>query len=168
MSSTVLVDDHIPGEAAWVCKLTLDYLNTQFDLTVSYDGATTKKPQSVYTISSTTADGHSFLIEGNEASDESHTGEHIARILLNAMDLIGCLRFSGISGDSTGNMKVGHRIVCHVVTTVINMPDVCHHTSLGCKDIGCLPMFTDVCNGLYDICPLLTQTLGCMHVLDDL
>ena len=161
MSSTTLVDDHIPGEAARVRKLTLEYLKTQLDLTVSYDGATTKKPQPVYTISFTTADGCSFLIEGNEASDESHTGEHIARILPAVMDLIGRLRFSGISGDSTGNTKVGRRLICDVVSTVINLPDVCHHTSLGCKDIGHLPMFTDVCNNLCHIYSLFMQTLAC-------
>jgi len=42
MSSTTLVDDHIPGQAARVRKMTIEYLKTQFDLTVSYDGATTK------------------------------------------------------------------------------------------------------------------------------
>ena len=145
MSCTTLVDDHIPGEAAWVCKLTLNYLKTQFDLTVSYDSATIKQPQSIYTVSFTTADGHSFLIKGNEASDAFHTGEHITGILLAAMDLVSCLHFSGISGDSTSNTKVGHRIVCHVVTTVINLPDVCHHTSIRCKDISHLPIFANVC-----------------------
>jgi hypothetical protein len=160
MSSTTLVDDHIPGQAARVRKLSIEYLKTQYDLTVSYDGATTKRPQSVYTVSFTTADGRSFLIEGNEASDESHTGEHIARILLAAMDLVGRLRFSGISGDSTGNTKVGRRLVCDVVCTIINMPDVCHHTSLGCKDIGRLPMFTDVCTSSCHI-RLMALTLIC-------
>jgi hypothetical protein len=139
MSSTTLVDDHIPSQAARVRKMTIEYLKTQFDLTVSYDGATTKLPQSVYTVHFTTADGRSFLIEGNEASDESHTGEHIARVLLMAMDLVGRLRFSGISGDSTGNTKAGRRFVCVVVRTIINMPDICHHTSLGCKDVCRLP-----------------------------
>ena len=78
MFSTTFIDDHIPGEATQVHKLTLEYFKTQLDLTVLYDGATTKKLQSVYTISFTTADGCSFLIERNKVSDESHTGEHIA------------------------------------------------------------------------------------------
>lgn len=105
-SSTVLVDDQIPGQAVRVYTLVLEYLKTQFDLTVSYDGATTKKTQSVYTVSFTTPNGASFLIEGSEASDESHTGEHIARVILKAMDLLGRLRFSGISGDSTGDTRL--------------------------------------------------------------
>lgn len=144
VSSTTLVDDQIPGQAAHVRKLTIAYLKTQFDLTVSYDGATTKKPQSVYTVSFTTPDGRSFLIEGNQASDESHTGEHISRVLLAAMDLVGRQRFSGISGDSTGNTRVARQLVCNIVATLINMPDVCHHTSLACKDICRLPMFEEV------------------------
>ena len=143
-SSDIVVDDHIPGQAARARELSLKYLCTQFDLTISYDGATTKKPQSVYTIHFTTPDGHCFLIEGQESSDESHTGQHIADQLLSAMDIVGRERFSRISGDSTGNTKLAWSIVYDVVTTLINMPDVCHHTSLACKDICWLPIFADV------------------------
>lgn len=143
-SSQIIVDDHIPGQAARARELSLKYLGTQVDLTISYDGATTKKPQSVYTIHFTTPDGRSFLIEGQEASDESHTGEHIADQLLRAMDLIGRHHFSGISGDSTGNTKLARIIVCNAVNTIINLPDICHHTSLACKDICRLPIFADV------------------------
>jgi hypothetical protein len=145
-SSTKFADDLIPGEAARVRALVLEYLKTQYDLTISYDGATIKKPQSVYTVHFTTADGQSFLIEGQEASDESHTGEHISRLLLRTMDLIGRLRFSGISGDSTGNTKLGRALTCEEVATIINLPDVCHHTGLACKDIGKLPIFKEVHN----------------------
>jgi hypothetical protein len=78
-SSTKFADDLIPGEAARVCKTILDFLRTQTNLTISYDGATIKKPQSVHF---TTPDGHSFLVEGQEASDESHSGQHICELLL--------------------------------------------------------------------------------------
>lgn len=143
-SSTTLVDDHIPGQAAHARQLTLKYLATEYHLTISYDGMTTRKPQSAYTIHFTTPDGRSFLIDGQEASDESHTGEHIAKQLLRTMDLIGREHFSGITGDSTGNTKLARQIVCDEVKTLINMPDVCHHTSLACKDICRLPMFAEV------------------------
>jgi hypothetical protein len=48
MSSTTLVNNHIPAEAAQVFRLTIEYLKTQFDLTVSYDSATMKQPVCLY------------------------------------------------------------------------------------------------------------------------
>lgn len=89
ISSTTLVDNHIPAQAARAREQVLTHLRTQTDLTVSYDGATIKKPQSVYTVSFTTPDGRSFLMEGNEASSESHTGAHISRVVLGAMSILG-------------------------------------------------------------------------------
>lgn len=145
-SSSKLVDNQIPKEASDIRKATIAYLKTQYDLTVSYDGATTKKPQSVYTVHATTADGRSFLLDGNETSSDSHTGEHISLVILSAMDLVGREHFSGISGDSTGNTKLARKIVCRKVPTLINLPDICHHTSLAIKDIGRLEMFDEVCD----------------------
>ncbi|KAH7905604.1 ribonuclease H-like domain-containing protein [Hygrophoropsis aurantiaca] len=109
---STIAETHIPGEAARVRKLSITYLKTQFDLTISYDGGTTKFPQSVYTVHFTTPDGRSFLIEGEESTETSHTGEHICGMLLNAMDLVGRERFSGISSDSTGNTRLARELVC--------------------------------------------------------
>ena len=144
ISSTQLVDSLIPGQAAHVRAKTMEYLKTQYHLTVSYDGATIAKPQGVYTVSFTTPDGCSFLIEGSEASDESHTGEHISGVVLRAMARLGYEHFSGIASDNTGNTRVARRLTCEVIKTLINMPDVCHHTNLAIKDICRLPVFEDV------------------------
>lgn len=145
---SLIADKHIPGEAARVRKLSIEFLKTRFNLTISYDGGTTKRPQSAYTVHFTTPDGRSFLIEGEESSDSSHTGEHIAHMLLNAMDLVGRFRFSGIASDNTGNTRVARQLVCQAVKTVIPMSDACHHLNLVCKDIAKLPMFKDMISQL--------------------
>ncbi|KAG1898519.1 uncharacterized protein F5891DRAFT_955629 [Suillus fuscotomentosus] len=87
-------------------------------------------------------EGQSFLIEGNNATAESATGEYISQALLNAMKLVGQLRFSGIASDSAGNTKLARQLVCAAVPTIIPMADVCHHLNLLCKDLSQLSMFT--------------------------
>ncbi|KAG2344902.1 hypothetical protein BDR05DRAFT_998906 [Suillus weaverae] len=147
-SGNLIADKHIPGEAAHVRILSIEFLKTRFNLTISYDGSTMKRPQSAYMVHFTTPDGCSFLIEGEESSDTSHTGEHIAHMLLNAMDLVSCFCFSGIASDNTSNTRVARQLVFQAVKTVIPMSDACHHLNLVFKDIAKLPMFKDMISQL--------------------
>ncbi|CDO73140.1 hypothetical protein BN946_scf185007.g195 [Trametes cinnabarina] len=55
--STTFADVHIPAEVAKIRILQLQFLQQQTHLTLTYDGATTQKPQSVYTIHITTQIG---------------------------------------------------------------------------------------------------------------
>jgi hypothetical protein len=49
---------------------------------MTFDGETTSHlPESVYTVHVITPDCRIFLFEGNEASDESHTADHIFKVL---------------------------------------------------------------------------------------
>jgi hypothetical protein len=143
-SSSAFIDNHIPAEAGCVRTLSIEYLKTCFHLTVSYDGGTTKLPQSVYTIHFTTPEGQSVLIEGDNATAESATVEYISQALLRAMDLVGRLCSSGIASDSAGNTKLARQLVC-AVPTIIPMADVCHHLNHLCKDLSQLSMFTVCC-----------------------
>lgn len=81
-SSSTFVDVLIPAEAAKVRKKQLEMLKKLWHLTLTYDGATTQKPQSVYTIHITTQDRRVFFIDGAELSKEAHTAEHVKDILL--------------------------------------------------------------------------------------
>ncbi|KII82917.1 hypothetical protein PLICRDRAFT_120092 [Plicaturopsis crispa FD-325 SS-3] len=144
VSRSTLEDSHIPGEAARVRQETYKYLDTQYDLTISFDGGTIRRPQSVYTVHVTTADGRSFLLEGEEASGDSHTSEHIKQTVLRVINMIGRTHISGLASDSTNNAKTCRRLVCEEIRTIINMPDGPHHMSLTCKDICSLPMFKEV------------------------
>ncbi|KAJ8579575.1 hypothetical protein M405DRAFT_778782, partial [Rhizopogon salebrosus TDB-379] len=72
-------------------------------------------------------------------------------MLLNAMDLVGRFRFSGITSDNTGNVRVARQLVCQTVKTIIPMSDVCHHLNLLCKDIAKLPMFKNMITQLRSI-----------------
>lgn len=79
-SKDVLRDNHIPATASWVRKKQMEYLKTQWNLTGTYDGSTTRRPQSIYTFHVTDSHRRTFLIEGDESSTVSHTAEYISSI----------------------------------------------------------------------------------------
>jgi hypothetical protein len=80
-SSSTISNVHIPREAAYIHTEQLKHLQTCENLTITFDGGTTRRQQSVYTVHIVTADRRVFLWEGNEASEESHTSEHIFNVL---------------------------------------------------------------------------------------
>lgn len=79
-SKDTLRDNHIPATASLVRKKQIAYLQTQENLTGTYDGGTTRRPQSIYTFHVTDSSRRTFLIEGDESSTVSHTGEFISSI----------------------------------------------------------------------------------------
>jgi hypothetical protein len=73
----------IPAEAARVRQKSIDVLKTYNHLTLSFDGATTRRNQSIYTVHVTTSDTRqAHLLFGDEATGKSHTGEHLKAVLL--------------------------------------------------------------------------------------
>lgn len=73
----------IPAEAAQVRDLSIQALRKHSNLTLSFDGATTRANDSVYTVHVTTPNKReSHLITGDEATGKSHTGEHLKSMLL--------------------------------------------------------------------------------------
>lgn len=79
--ATTLRDALIPREAAYVKVQSLKHLRLQRDLTLTFDGNTSRAQESVYTVHVTTPDRQVHLIEGNSASKVSHTSEHIFGVL---------------------------------------------------------------------------------------
>jgi hypothetical protein len=91
-SSTSFVDTYIPGEAVRVTDEVIAKLSKIKNLTISYDGGTTKAVESIYTIHVTTPHTRqAYLIEGSEQSGVSHSGPHIADELFKVRLLIGYL-----------------------------------------------------------------------------
>ena len=81
-SSTSFVNTYIPGKVLWVTDEVITKLLKFKNLTISYDGGTTKAVESIYTIHVTTPNTwKTYLIEGNEQSGVSHSGPQIANEL---------------------------------------------------------------------------------------
>lgn len=78
---TKLEEVHIVSEAACVRNKTLDILRAGKDLTLSYDGGTSRGRESFWTIHVSTSDHRVYFMEGREATRESHTGEWIRNVV---------------------------------------------------------------------------------------
>lgn len=73
----------IPAEASHVTLEAIQLLQKTRHLTISYDGGSTCAVESIYSVHVTMPETReSYFIEGNEASELSHTGEHIQDLLL--------------------------------------------------------------------------------------
>lgn len=163
-SCAVLTKSQIPNEAARIEDLQLQHLRTCDNLTITFDGNTTKMPESVYTVHVITPARRVFLVEGDESSEESHTGEKIHEVLrkvslctinyfhkdlidrrhLQVMLRIGPERFGGCSSDNTGNTTSGRTFTRDEFCWLIILPDSCHRMSSLCKDIGAITFFQPV------------------------
>ncbi|KAJ7049280.1 ribonuclease H-like domain-containing protein, partial [Mycena amicta] len=144
--STTFSTSYIPFEAARVTKLAFQYLQTQYFLTITFDGGSLRRPQSVYTVHITvwTPYGRvAYFVHGDEASGVSHTGKHIAEVLEAVMTRVGVERFAGIGSDSTGNTRLAREITKEKFPWIYIMPDPCHHLSLLCGDISRLEYWAD-------------------------
>lgn len=80
-SSKTFVDSLIPCEYAFVKRKQGKHLQECENLTISFDGGTTAGLQSIYTVHVITPDRRAFLVEGSEASRESHTAQHLFGVL---------------------------------------------------------------------------------------
>jgi hypothetical protein len=73
----------IPAEAAHVHDKSIQHLRAKTHLTLTFDGATTRLIESIYTVHVTCPDTRqAHLLAGDEASSKSHTGEHILEVLI--------------------------------------------------------------------------------------
>lgn len=141
MSRTTMADSAIPSTHAHVQKQQDEYLRTQLNLTVSFDGGGTRAQHGFYTVHATTSDDRAFLQNMVDGRSVSHTGKWIHDEVLAQMDHIGRFRFAAVTSDSTGNTKVARRLLCESVPTLLNCPDPIHHINLLIKDICKLEYF---------------------------
>ena len=88
-SSNSFAETFIPAEALRVTEEAIKKLSKMKNLTISYDGGTTKRVESIYTIHVTTPGSRqSYLIEGSEKSGLSHTGPQIAKEILKVLHAV--------------------------------------------------------------------------------
>ena len=162
-SLMMLTQKLIPAEAALVRKYQADFLRTCVNLTLTFDGGSTRKPSSVYTVHITTAERETLFMEGYEATTERHTAEYIEGLVTKVcgkpkpdarqldtpmnpqvIDSIGPKRFTAICSDNTGNTKKARKNVTEKFPAIMNLADICHHLANTAKDISRLPEFEKV------------------------
>jgi hypothetical protein len=89
-SATKISDSQIPQEASFVRAKQLELLRNKTNLTLTFDGNSTRLPQSVYTIHIITADRRVYFFEGHEGSEDSHTAEYLFGVVKNVSCIDNC------------------------------------------------------------------------------
>lgn len=90
--ASTLSERLIPNECARITIAMVNYLKTQRDLTITFDGGKVRKPKSFYTVHVTTAERRTFLFELDDASMLSHTAHYIGELLESvSTKLVDCL-----------------------------------------------------------------------------
>jgi hypothetical protein len=81
-SADIFADKHIPREAVYIRKQQIDNLRSINNLTLTFDGNTTRKPHSIYTVHATTPSRDTYFLDAHEGSDERHTADWIENKVL--------------------------------------------------------------------------------------
>ena len=116
-SATTLADTLIPNKSARITKMMFNYLKTQRDLTVRFDGAKIHKPKSFYTVHVTTPDRRTLLLELDD-STLFMSPLRARRTLLLELDDASILshtaQYIGICGGCKSNLYPARTNVDHV------------------------------------------------------
>lgn len=144
-SSTTLLVSHMPTEAAHVRSLSIARLRTLDNLTLSFDGGTTRSVQSVWTFHVTEPDTReSHLLHGDSSSGLSHTAEYIAGEAKQVIDEIGADRFALLVSDGAGAPELARELLVEQLKTVLSMTDPPHYLNNLLKALGSLDYFSAV------------------------
>ncbi|KAJ3520394.1 hypothetical protein NMY22_g12778 [Coprinellus aureogranulatus] len=140
-SRTKLMDSQIQSEQARISEAQYDMLKKVKNVSISYDGGTVRNGQSLYTVHATTPSGRVMLLEVQECSDISHTGEWIATLVLRVVDNFGRQNVGSFSSDNTGNTRVSRDFLDSAAPQALNLPDPNHHISNTCKQVWSISYF---------------------------
>ncbi|KAG9095830.1 hypothetical protein FRC06_009372, partial [Ceratobasidium sp. 370] len=134
----------IPSEAARVRQKSIEVLQGYRHLTLSFDGATTRRNQSIYTVHATTPDTRqSHLLAGSNATGKSHTGQHLREVLVKTLKLVGADCYSAVTSDSARNTRLAKELLADDFPWLIIFPDSCHQMNNTAKDICSLEIFAE-------------------------
>ena len=75
-SRTTIEDSHIPAEAAVIRLKQLNILKKESNLTITFDGGSTRSTQSNLTIHIITEDRRVFFVEGRNSTGFAHTSDY--------------------------------------------------------------------------------------------
>lgn len=149
-SRTTLLETHILSEQSNVRELQISMLKKE-RCTLSFDAGSIRSGEAVITVHATTTGGIVMLLEGQECTNVSHTGEYIATLVIRVVKSIGPQLIDAVSSDSTGNTSTAREIICAEFPTILNLPDPIHHLNNTWKEIASIVFFDEVVLALFCI-----------------
>jgi hypothetical protein len=81
-SADTFATKHIPREAVYVQQKQNDILRTINNLTLTFDGNSTRKLQLIYTAQATTPSRETYFLDAHQGSDERHTTQWVTSKLM--------------------------------------------------------------------------------------
>ncbi|KAF8605490.1 hypothetical protein BDV93DRAFT_543533 [Ceratobasidium sp. AG-I] len=120
-----LADGLIPKQAAHVRMVQLGFLKTQKNITLSFDGGSTRR-ETFTSVSAIAPGGRTILLKLCEGTGDSHTGNYYKGILSKWVRKIGPARIIAIVSDNAGNACLGRELAVAEFKNIYNLADVCH------------------------------------------
>ncbi|KAF8594791.1 hypothetical protein BDV93DRAFT_565082 [Ceratobasidium sp. AG-I] len=127
-SGDTISGNFVTTEAAYIHQESIKVLSKHENLTLSYDGGTTKKHESVYTVHATVpSTREACLVEGNGASGVSHTAEHVCGVIEHVLTQVGPEKSACVVSDNAGNTRATRSLLEQEYPWIITLQDACHH-----------------------------------------
>ncbi|KAG8774614.1 hypothetical protein FRC12_001891 [Ceratobasidium sp. 428] len=131
--SSYVRDKLIPAEARRAVIHMREYLQTQRNLSLSFDGLTSGK-QPIYTVHICTAERVTFLYHA-DIYYGSHNADYMVDFLEQVIEEIGPHRFASVVSDDTSTTKKARRVLTSQRTSILNLADPVHKINLCIQDI---------------------------------
>ncbi|KAG8744291.1 hypothetical protein FRC12_014824 [Ceratobasidium sp. 428] len=131
--SSYVRDKLIPAEARRAVVHMREYLRTQRNLSLSFDGLTSGK-QPIYTVHICTADRVTFLYHA-DIYYGSHNADYMVDLLEKVIEEIGPHRFASIVSDDTSTTKKARRVLASRQASILNLADPIHKINSCIQDI---------------------------------
>ncbi|KAG2365392.1 hypothetical protein BDR07DRAFT_1374352 [Suillus spraguei] len=138
-------------EAVFVRQWQLKELKKHNNLTLTFDGTSTQKPQSLYTVHATTPDQITHFLDGHEDSTTIYD--------------VGEDKWAAICSDSTAVTKNAQCDVVNTIPTILDLCDTCHHLHNTIKNVTQLPEFEQMLSLLKPIIKHFSKsTISAAHL----
>ncbi|CDO75802.1 hypothetical protein BN946_scf184934.g17 [Trametes cinnabarina] len=134
--------DYIPKEAAFVRSKQLEEVQKHDNLTITFDGNSTRR-DSIYFVHATTPHREHYFISGHVGTDEHHTVPWVKSKILQSIGEIGISRTAAVCSDSTVVTLTTRAEINLEIPTIFDLRDCCHQLHNIIADITKLSAFTE-------------------------
>ncbi|KAG8686955.1 hypothetical protein FRC09_013822 [Ceratobasidium sp. 395] len=148
-SASLISNKLIPAESQRAVLHMREYLKTQTNISLSFDGLTSGE-QPVYTVHVCTADRRTFLYYA-DVFYGSHNSDYIEDLLVKVITELGPHRVSSVVSDDTSVTKKARRLATSRHASILNLADPVHKLNLCIQDICQDKLWTSVLNRLRKI-----------------
>ncbi|KAF6748269.1 ribonuclease H-like domain-containing protein [Ephemerocybe angulata] len=140
-SSTDFVTKYIPQEAAFVKQQTLERLQGERNLTMTFDGTTIRKPTSLYTVHATTAKRETYFLSGHHdgPKSKSHNAIWVTEKLAKDITEVGVGHWGAVCSDNTSVTKLARQNTHERWNTIEDLRDSVHLIQNTIEEITKLP-----------------------------